>query len=193
MVEASSFIQNNNDPGMDPVIPKPEPIPEGSISSSVSTPEAEVEALTQDVTQTQKRKGGRKPVRKILFVFYLVLIIDCNCQILLQIRGPALHRWCFFFFPLCTFYTYQHLFSLCPSLSPLFFPLDSFVFFFLFLTSCTRSMPLRKNVSNAIGRLRLLFGSVAPNTSVSWSPPSSAMKTVCKLCSRITVLRLMSV
>ena len=69
MVEASSFIQNNNDPGMDPIIPKPEPIPEGSISSSVSTPEAEVEALTQDVTQTQKRKGGRKPVRKILFVF----------------------------------------------------------------------------------------------------------------------------
>lgn len=99
----------------------------------------------------------------------------------------------FFFFPLCTFYTYQHLFSLCLSLSPLFYPLDSFVFFFLFLTSCTRSMPLRKNVSNAIGRLRLLFGSVAPNTSVSWSPPSSAMKTVCKLCSRITVLRLMSV
>ena len=97
MVEASSFIQNNNDPGMDPIIPKPEPIPEGSISSSVSTPEAEVEALTQDVTQTQKRKGGRKPVRKILFVFYLVLI-DCNCQILLQIRGPALHRWCFLFF-----------------------------------------------------------------------------------------------
>ena len=170
---------------MDPVIPKPEPIPEGSISSSVSTPEAEVEALTQDVTQTQKRKGGRKPVRKILFVFYLVLIIDCNCQILLQIRGPALHRWCFFFFHYAHF-TYEHLLSLFPTSFP-------FVFFSPFFNILYRSMPLRKNVSNAIGRLRLLFGSVAPNTSVSWSPPSSAMKTVCKLCSRITVLRLMSV
>ena len=115
MVEASSFIQNNNDPGMDPVIPKPEPIPEGSISSSVSTPEAEVEALTQDVTQTQKRKGGRKPVRKILFVFYLVLIIDCNCQILLQIRGPALHRWCFFFFHYAHFI---HINTCSPSVLP---------------------------------------------------------------------------
>lgn len=182
MVEASSFIQNNNDPGMDPIIPKPEPIPEGSISSSVSTPEAEVEALTQDVTQTQKRKGGRKPVRKILFVFYLVLI-DCNCQILLQIRGPALHRWFFVFFHYAPFIHMNTCsFSLLPS-----------CFLLPFFNILYRSMPLRKNVSNAIGRLRLLFGNVAPNTSGSWSPPSSAMKTVYRPCSRITVPRLMSV
>lgn len=105
MVEASSFIQNNNDPGMDPVIPKPEPIPEGSISSSVSTPEAEVEALTQDVTQTQKRKGGRKPVRKILFVLsgsYHRLQLS-NSSSNLGPRTPLLVFY-FLFFPLCTFY-----------------------------------------------------------------------------------------
>lgn len=55
---------------MDTVVPKNEPALEGSISS-MSTPEAEVETLTQDVAQTQKRKGGRKPVRKIHFPSYL--------------------------------------------------------------------------------------------------------------------------
>ena len=196
MVEASSFIQNNNDPGMDPVIPKPEPIPEGSISSSVSTPEAEVEALTQDVTQTQKRKGGRKPVRKILFVCF-IWFLSSIAIVKFFFKSGAPHStvgfFSFFFvclfFPLCTFYTYEHMFSLALPISHFF----SFCFLLPFFNILYRSMPLRKNVSNAIGRPRLLFGSVAPNTSVSWSPPSSAMKTVYRPCSRITVPRLMSV
>jgi hypothetical protein len=63
MVETGA--SNDNDISMDTVVPKTEPIHDGhgSMSSSVSTPEPEVETLTQDVTQTQKRKGGRKPVR----------------------------------------------------------------------------------------------------------------------------------
>lgn len=64
----------NNDLGMDPIVPKHEPGPDGSISSSVSTPE-EAEPLMQDAAQTQKRKGGRKPVRN-------------NIP---QIWGPAYH------------------------------------------------------------------------------------------------------
>jgi hypothetical protein len=63
MVEASHPDQN--DTVMDPVVPKTEPMLDGSISSTVSTPDPEVEALTQDPAQTQKRKGGRKPVRNI--------------------------------------------------------------------------------------------------------------------------------
>lgn len=63
MVETTSHPLQN-EPATDPVIPKSEPMPEGSISSAVSTPEADGEILTQDVAQTQKRKGGRKPVRK---------------------------------------------------------------------------------------------------------------------------------
>lgn len=63
MVEASNLEQN--DMVMDQVVPKSEPLPDGSISSNVSTPDPEVEALTQDPAQTQKRKGGRKPVRNI--------------------------------------------------------------------------------------------------------------------------------
>ncbi|KAH8426995.1 uncharacterized protein LDX57_004716 [Aspergillus melleus] len=59
MVDTSHSNQNDME-----VVPKPEPPIEGSISSAVSTPEAEGEILTQDVAQTQKRKGGRKPVRK---------------------------------------------------------------------------------------------------------------------------------
>jgi hypothetical protein len=55
---------NHNDMAMDQVAPKSEPLNEGSISSAVSTPDPEGEVLTQDVAQTQKRKGGRKPVRK---------------------------------------------------------------------------------------------------------------------------------
>lgn len=62
MVEASP---DHNDMVMDPV-PKSEPLPDGSISSTVSTPDPEVEPLTQEAAQTQKRKGGRKPVRNIL-------------------------------------------------------------------------------------------------------------------------------
>lgn len=62
MVETS--ISNHNDMAMDQVAPKSEPLNEGSISSAVSTPDPEGEVLTQDVAQTQKRKGGRKPVRK---------------------------------------------------------------------------------------------------------------------------------
>ncbi|KAJ5341110.1 hypothetical protein N7541_010234 [Penicillium brevicompactum] len=50
----------NNELGMDPIVPKHEPGPDGSMSPSVSTPE-EVEPL-QDAAQTQKRKGGRKPI-----------------------------------------------------------------------------------------------------------------------------------
>ncbi|PWY84578.1 hypothetical protein BO94DRAFT_104812 [Aspergillus sclerotioniger CBS 115572] len=60
MVETASSTQN--EPALDPVVPKTEPLPEGSISSAVSTPEAEGEILMQDVAQTQKRKGGRKPI-----------------------------------------------------------------------------------------------------------------------------------
>jgi hypothetical protein len=61
MVETSH--PEHNDMVMDPVVPKSEPLPDGSISSNVSTPDAEAEPLTQDTAQTQKRKGGRKPVR----------------------------------------------------------------------------------------------------------------------------------
>lgn len=53
---------DNNDMVMDPM-PKHEPGPDGSVSSSVSTPDPEVEPMMQDTAQTQKRKGGRKPVR----------------------------------------------------------------------------------------------------------------------------------
>lgn len=48
---------------MDTVVPKAEPPRDASISSSVSTPEPEADVVNRDVTQTQKRKGGRKPVR----------------------------------------------------------------------------------------------------------------------------------
>lgn len=65
MIETSN--STHNDTAIDPVVPKPEPLAEGSISSAVSTPDPEGELLPQDVTQTQKRKGGRKPVRKISF------------------------------------------------------------------------------------------------------------------------------
>jgi hypothetical protein len=79
MVETSH--PEHNDTVMDPVVPKSEPLPDGSISSSVSTPDVEAEPLTQDPAQTQKRKGGRKPVRNIFSPV---------------IRGPA-----FFCIPIC--------------------------------------------------------------------------------------------
>lgn len=64
MVETGA--SKDNDTPMDTVVPKTEPTQDGpgSMSSSVSTPEPEAETLTQDVAQTQKRKGGRKPVRR---------------------------------------------------------------------------------------------------------------------------------
>lgn len=65
MVSTLETTNSSNDTAMDTVVPKTEPTQDGSLSSSVSTPEPEVETLTQDVAQTQKRKGGRKPVRKI--------------------------------------------------------------------------------------------------------------------------------
>lgn len=75
MVETSHPDQN--DTVMEPVVPKSEPLPDGSISSTESTPDAEAEPLTQDTAQTQKRKGGRKPVRNI------------SAQLDARIRGPA--------------------------------------------------------------------------------------------------------
>lgn len=56
---------DHTDMAMDSIVPKHEPGPDGSISSTVSTPDPEAEPLTQDAAQTQKRKGGRKPVRNI--------------------------------------------------------------------------------------------------------------------------------
>lgn len=58
---------DHTDMAMDSIVPKHEPGPDGSISSTVSTPDPEAEPLTQDAAQTQKRKGGRKPVRNIFF------------------------------------------------------------------------------------------------------------------------------
>lgn len=54
---------NDDDVSMDTIVPKTEAAQDGhvSMSSSVSTPEPEEQ--NQDVAQTQKRKGGRKPVR----------------------------------------------------------------------------------------------------------------------------------
>lgn len=75
MVEISHPDQN--DTVMEPVVPKSEPLPEGSITSTESTPDAEAEPLTQDTAQTQKRKGGRKPVRNI------------SARLDARIRGPA--------------------------------------------------------------------------------------------------------
>lgn len=62
MVETS--LPEHNDTA-DPV-PKTEPVLEGSLSS-MSTPDPEPEPLTQDPVQTQKRKGGRKPVRPLIY------------------------------------------------------------------------------------------------------------------------------
>lgn len=61
--KADARPMNDDDVSMDTVIPKTEPTQDGnaSMSESVSTPEPEEQ--NQDVAQTQKRKGGRKPVR----------------------------------------------------------------------------------------------------------------------------------
>jgi hypothetical protein len=78
----------NNDMVMDPIVPKHEPGPDGSISSSVSTPDPEAEPMTQDAAQTQKRKGGRKPVRNNfsnmgprIHVYHLVLLLSYHIAI----------------------------------------------------------------------------------------------------------------
>jgi hypothetical protein len=82
----------NNDMVMDPIVPKHEPGPDGSISSSVSTPDPEAEPMTQDAAQTQKRKGGRKPVRNNFLKSgaphsYLSSCVTC-CHIILLSRLP---------------------------------------------------------------------------------------------------------
>lgn len=97
MVETASHPEHN-DTVMDPVVPKSEPLPDGSISSTVSTPDPEVEPLTQDTTQTQKRKGGRKPVRyrlllpplsTLFFFSFLFWGLNACCIKDAIIRGPA--------------------------------------------------------------------------------------------------------
>lgn len=96
MVETS--ISNHNDMAMDQVAPKSEPLNEGSISSSVSTPDPEGEVLTQDVAQTQKRKGGRKPVRKNhLHLGVDVLLYGSPWVISLSPRIPATYLLLFSF------------------------------------------------------------------------------------------------
>ena len=60
-----SMMENSDTIPSDPVVPKPESIADGYTSSSVSTPEPDIGPSTQDVVQVQKRKGGRKPVRKL--------------------------------------------------------------------------------------------------------------------------------
>lgn len=78
MVQTSNPDQN--DTVMAPVVPKSEPNPDGSISSAVSTPDAEAEPSTQDPARTQKRKGGRKPVRNAC---------PSTSMVNAGIRGPA--------------------------------------------------------------------------------------------------------
>lgn len=93
MVETSN--SNHNDTATDSVVPKSEPLPEGSTSSSVSTPEAEGEVPTQDVAQTQKRKGGRKPVRKSLHLttFFLLPVFMVIYVFLFKGLALALDAW----------------------------------------------------------------------------------------------------
>jgi hypothetical protein len=90
MVETASH-PDHNDTVMDPVVPKSEPLPDGSISSTVSTPDAEAEPLTQDTTQTQKRKGGRKPVRYRLPIptFFFFLFWGLNACLHQRCNNPG--------------------------------------------------------------------------------------------------------
>lgn len=114
MIETSHPDQN--DMVMDPVVPKTEPMLDGSISSTVSTPDPEVEALTQDPAQTQKRKGGRKPVRNIFASDAII-------------RGPAFPLFFFFYLSIPTSYHVISLVDLPPDLLSLFvsFYLSCFV------------------------------------------------------------------
>lgn len=200
MVEASSnSTLNNNDPAMESVATKSEPILEGSVSPSVSTPEVEVEALTQDVAQTQKRKGGRKPVRNILFYLLFTLFFFYLFSMRLRIRGPALHHSvCFFHYSTFIHIIFGFYYSHNPLISPYHFVLCHFLppFFFFFnvhLLILSRSMQPPRSVSNATDRRRRLSVNVAPSISANSSPPSSAMKRACRLSSRITALQLTSV
>lgn len=113
MVETSHPDQN--DMVMDPIVPKTEPMLDGSISSTVSTPDPEVEALTQDPAQTQKRKGGRKPVRNIFASDAII-------------RGPAFPVIFFSFYLFIP--TSYHVFCLV-DLTP-----GSFIPFWLLYISC---------------------------------------------------------
>lgn len=101
MVETSHPDQN--DMVMDPVVPKTEPMLDGSISSTVSTPDPEVEALTQDPAQTQKRKGGRKPVRNIFASDAII-------------RGPAFLFIFFSFIFSCHPLIMSSVWSICPGI-----------------------------------------------------------------------------
>lgn len=135
MVEASSnSTLNNNDPAMESVATKSEPILEGSVSPSVSTPEVEVEALTQDVAQTQKRKGGRKPVRNILFYLLFTLFFFLSVFYATSNPGPRTPPFCLFFslFNIYTYHFWILLFTQPPYLTLPFcrLPLPSSFFFF---------------------------------------------------------------
>jgi hypothetical protein len=72
---------DHSDMAMDSIVPKHEPGPDGSVSSTVSTPDPEAEPLTQDAAQTQKRKGGRKPVRNIFSNLGPRISPLCHCPI----------------------------------------------------------------------------------------------------------------
>lgn len=167
MVETSHPEQN--DTVMDPVVPKAEPVPDGSISSTVSTPDPEAEPLTQDPAQTQKRKGGRKPVRNTL-----LLGVARLHRIVMQESGAPQFFTSHFHVPVPT--TFDIIFMITP-------PTDD----------CSRSMPPPRNVSSAIDRRRLLSESVAQSISASSRRLSSAMRSPCRACSRVTAARRMSV
>ena len=86
MVMVESSQPAHHDVVLDTTVPKPEPVPDpGSLSSPLSDvePEPEAETLTQDVAQTQKRKGGRKPVRRLPSLAYY----STNRSDLRDVRG----------------------------------------------------------------------------------------------------------
>lgn len=90
---------DHSDMVMDSIAPKHEPGPDGSISSAVSTPDPEAEPLTQDAAQTQKRKGGRKPVRNIFnlggpaFLLCVTVLSPLHCILTpLQIYATSEER-----------------------------------------------------------------------------------------------------
>lgn len=172
MVETASH-PDHNDTVMDPVVPKSEPLPDGSISSTVSTPDAEAEPLTQDTTQTQKRKGGRKPVRYRLLLpplthfgfFFFFLFLGSSMQQRIKdaiIRGPAfldLFPYRFDMLPLAIFLFDRSLLYCCRHVS---LPL-----MFLFGSYHPRFMLPRRNGSSVTDRPRLPSVNVVRSISVS--------------------------